>query len=239
MKTYVIGDVHGCLDELKELLEDKIKPTVNDNVVLLGDLVDRGPYSVETVQYAKDNKLSVILGNHDERYPRFHDHETQKKFEVGYKNPMTLKDGRFEIYRELVKRDLISYIKSWPVEIFVNKEWYLVHGGILDNPNKESRKLKIRLRFVDKDTKKSSRLENDYKAPPNSVHWIELYTGNYNVAFGHHVFDLERPMVKTTEKNKLLIGLDTGCCFNGNLTAYCLETNEFFQVKARKEYKKQ
>lgn len=67
MATYAIGDIQGCYDELKALL-DKIRFNPDtDTLWLCGDLINRGPQSLETLQYLysiRDN-LQVVLGNHD------------------------------------------------------------------------------------------------------------------------------------------------------------------------------
>ena len=67
MATWVIGDVHGCWLTLQKLL-DKIrwKPKV-DSLWFVGDLVNRGPSSLEVLRWARENseRLVVVLGNHD------------------------------------------------------------------------------------------------------------------------------------------------------------------------------
>lgn len=71
MRTIIIGDVHGCSDALKNLLE-KVKPTGADKIVMLGDLFDRGPdsYGVsETVRaLAKEfgERFVLLRGNHED-----------------------------------------------------------------------------------------------------------------------------------------------------------------------------
>jgi bis(5'-nucleosyl)-tetraphosphatase (symmetrical) len=66
MSTYVIGDIHGCFDELQRLL-DKINFSASDDtLVFVGDLINRGMHSLKTLEfiYALPHKI-VILGNHD------------------------------------------------------------------------------------------------------------------------------------------------------------------------------
>ncbi len=48
-RIIVIGDVHGCLDELKDMLDEVDYQEGNDTVILVGDLVDKGPYSLEVL----------------------------------------------------------------------------------------------------------------------------------------------------------------------------------------------
>ncbi len=67
MSTYVIGDIHGCLDELLQML-GLIALSEDDRVYLTGDYVDRGPKSPETLRWLHDRPANVtpVRGNHEE-----------------------------------------------------------------------------------------------------------------------------------------------------------------------------
>jgi hypothetical protein len=66
-RLIVVGDVHGCLAELNILLQKANYNQGNgDEVLLLGDLVNKGPYSAETIQFAKQSGFYTIRGNHDD-----------------------------------------------------------------------------------------------------------------------------------------------------------------------------
>ena len=62
MKTLVIGDIHGMLPELKALLA-QVGPV--DEIISCGDLIDRGPFSYETIKFCQENNIKVCLGNHE------------------------------------------------------------------------------------------------------------------------------------------------------------------------------
>ncbi|MCB0417005.1 MAG: symmetrical bis(5'-nucleosyl)-tetraphosphatase [Bdellovibrionaceae bacterium] len=66
MATYVVGDVQGCYRSLRALVE-KIAPGKNDCLVFAGDVVNRGPNSLEVLRFLSEGSLSVrcVLGNHD------------------------------------------------------------------------------------------------------------------------------------------------------------------------------
>lgn len=67
MATYVVGDVHGCFDELQALLELAQFDQKQDQLWLTGDLIGRGPKSLQTLRFVKSlgDSAKVVLGNHD------------------------------------------------------------------------------------------------------------------------------------------------------------------------------
>ncbi|MEQ9363341.1 MAG: metallophosphoesterase [Leptospirales bacterium] len=66
-RTIFIGDVHGCVDELKAMIE-RIAPRARDRVILLGDLINRGPDSAGVVAYVAERGFECLMGNHDYEY---------------------------------------------------------------------------------------------------------------------------------------------------------------------------
>ncbi|MFU6376753.1 symmetrical bis(5'-nucleosyl)-tetraphosphatase [Metapseudomonas otitidis] len=67
MTTYAVGDLQGCLDPLKCLLDRVAFDPVRDRLWLVGDLVNRGPKSLETLRFlfAMRDSVTCVLGNHD------------------------------------------------------------------------------------------------------------------------------------------------------------------------------
>ncbi len=64
--TYAIGDVQGCFDELCALLEKISYDPLQDELWFVGDLVNRGPKSLETLRFIKQQPhVKIVLGNHD------------------------------------------------------------------------------------------------------------------------------------------------------------------------------
>lgn len=66
-RLIIVGDVHGCLDELQDLLvKCEYEVSTGDRVLLLGDLVNKGPYSAEMVKFVREKGILCVRGNHDD-----------------------------------------------------------------------------------------------------------------------------------------------------------------------------
>lgn len=110
-RLIAIGDIHGCLDELVELM-DQLKPAPEDIVVFVGDLVDRGPRSPAVVAYVRylcENRPSTfcLMGNHDEKLARHRRHTLKAAEEPGYRNPMKVPDQRLAEWTEIPDDDCL------------------------------------------------------------------------------------------------------------------------------------
>lgn len=67
MATYIVGDLHGCFDEFKALLEQAEFEATKDELWITGDLIARGDKSLECLRFVKNlgDRATVVLGNHD------------------------------------------------------------------------------------------------------------------------------------------------------------------------------
>jgi len=240
-RTIAIGDIHGCLDELKELLNKCKYNKETDRVIILGDLCDRGPYSIESIRFVNQMGFDCVKGNHDLKHEKYYNHFQKKKENPKYKIPVKPFYGdKLKIQEQLTKED-INYIQSLPFYIDLNYNWLAVHAGVEPNiPIEEQNDERLcHIRYIDKDTLRQKSLTGKYEQPENSIFWDEVYNGNYNIIYGHNVNSLYEPKIFKTNNNKWIIGIDLGCCFGGKLCAMILEKNNDFSfefVQAKKEY---
>ncbi len=118
---YIIGDVQGCYDTLQKLLEKINFSEDRDRLFFLGDIVNRGKKSLETLRfiYSLKENANVVLGNHD-----FH----LLVCALTPKKP-NLKDTFSDIINAPDKHTLLDYLLSRPL-ILEHKGALLVHAGI-------------------------------------------------------------------------------------------------------------
>lgn len=232
-KTIIIGDIHGCLDEFNELLElieyDKNKI----RLISVGDLIDRGPYSVECVRRIHDLGIECLIANHELKCLKFF------KNHANDENPPYNSGNLF--YKNFNNEDLV-YLKHLPSHIKINKT-LIVHAGLKPNIILEKQEFNdlLHIRFIDKNYRQVSlRKINEFgKEATNAIFWTDFmeFPEFDKIIYGHYVSSLTVPKYSKI-KNTEFFGIDTGCVFGGYLTAIDIETNQIFQVKAHKEYVK-
>jgi bis(5'-nucleosyl)-tetraphosphatase (symmetrical) len=232
----VIGDVHGCIEELDALLtllSVKIGAPAREQLVFVGDLMDRGPDPVGVVRRVRELGARAVMGNHDEKHVRYAKHEARRKREPGYRNPVSLNDERTRQHLSLSEEDH-AFLASRPTHLALDDEWVVVHGGFEPNRAIDQQKsgVMLRLRHVDA----LGRMVSLGQEGPTTSPWATRWQGPESVVYGHDVHDLEHPRVDHPREGVSCYGIDTGCCFGGRLTALVLPTREFVQVVARRPY---
>lgn len=209
-RTIVVGDIHGCFDELKELIE-RVELQPDDRVVSVGDLITKGPKSREVLElFMTDARFTTVIGNHDLALRR-----------KWYGEDVDLKPAQREAHKELKgeKDAYASYLNRLPFMIDLGTH-LVVHAGLRPNVELHSQTTGdlTRLRTLGADR------ESDEGTP-----WYHVYYGEKTVLFGHWPAPEPR-------RGKKAIGLDTGCVYGYNLTAYIIETDEFVTVRAKRAY---
>lgn len=245
-RVVLVGDVHGCLLEAQELITE-ITPRVGlDRVIFLGDLVDRGPFPVETVRWIRSSGYECLLGNHESKLVRWRRREAQRR-ETGRENKMRAPSPERQAQWEAFTEEEVDWLRRLPVMLDLADNWMAVHGGLtpgvpLENQNPDK---VIRLRALYPDTMKAASLtdEQSLDDPPGSVFWTTLWKGPWSIVYGHAVHGLEHPRIDRMQTANgtpiACIGIDTGVCFGGRLTAAILGKDgdaEFVQVQSKRQY---
>ena len=209
-RTIVVGDIHGCYDELMALLE-KAKFDQNDRVIAVGDLITKGPKSREVLEvFMTDPRLTTVIGNHDLALRRRWNGED-----------IVLSSAQKDTHKELKgEKDVYTaFLNRLPFMIDLGSH-LVVHAGLRPNVELHSQTTGdlTRLRTL------GPNRESEEGTP-----WYHVYYGEKVVLFGHWPAPEPR-------RGKKAIGLDTGCVYGYNLTAYIIETDEFISVEAENVY---
>lgn len=218
-KYYFIGDIHGCKSEL-ELLIQKLKLTPIDEVYAVGDLVNKGPDSNGVVDLIRKNNIKAVMGNHDLIIREIYNYE---KF--GNIPQFKIKKKHQELYESLSAENK-AFIAQLPFYIIIEEiKTIVVHAGIKPgtNLNAHTDEEITCLRIVDPVTKEFVR-RDQFGLP-----WYFYYESDYKVIYGHNAS-------QGITINKNTIGIDTGCLYGNELTAYVLPDNRFISVPAFRTY---
>jgi serine/threonine protein phosphatase 1 len=214
-KIFAIGDIHGCYDKLRELMERIPYDPQQDTLVFLGDYIDRGPQSREVLTYLcqlrrEAEKVVMLMGNHEYLMLEYHRSgdpallpflrqlgidKTLNSY--GVNHPQSLQDM---LFLPAEHRDLLdSLLPYWETEDYI-----FVHAGLDPNLSLAQHDLstlcETRAAFITD--------EHDY---------------GKLVIFGHTAFDM--PFVTPTR-----IGIDTGAVYGNLLTAVELPALAFYHA---------
>ena len=226
-RLIVVGDVHGCLEELQDLLEKCEYRKEGSQVLLLGDLVNKGPFSAEVVQFARQEKMWCIRGNHDDA----------ALCHALHLFPVTRPE--YLSYLSKLSDDDIEWLKELPYTITI-PAWrsVFVHAGLLPHLNLEDQTntdmTTLRNVFRENESAKSEDAFpwSGTSRPDIGEPWINQWKGGvngYHAYFGH---DAKR-MLQISE---YATGLDTGCSYGKKLSAMILPEKLLVQVDARRVY---
>ena len=216
-KQLVIGDIHGCYKEFQALLEVSCL-TKEDEIIALGDIVDRGPASPEILNFFRNNAgARVIKGNHERKHIR--------SFQGKTKAALSQQITRSQI-GEKDYSNAISFMDSF-VNFIELPEVILTHGffepGIPLSFQKEM--------VINGTMSGDVYLRENYKRP-----WYELYDGDKPVIVGHLNYSgTDNPFIY---KDRVFC-IDTGCCRGGKLTGVLLPEFKIISVKSEKDYWKE
>ena len=214
-RTLVVGDVHGCREELERLLA-ACALTSSDRVILVGDLVAKGPDSQGVVELARKLKALAVLGNHDAH--------VLKSRGASLVERKQLRPEHREVVETLKEADW-EYLTALPLYLRLTEYMAVVlHAGMRSGlpVEKQDRESLLYLRSVTADDKPS-------RSAGEGRPWGSLWRGPELALFGH---DARRGL----QRHPFALGLDTGCVYGGKLTGVLLPERKLVSVDARKTY---
>jgi diadenosine tetraphosphatase ApaH/serine/threonine PP2A family protein phosphatase len=209
-RSIVVGDIHGCYDEL-ELLLDKVALKDDDRVISVGDLVTKGEQHRAVLdRFIDDARFSAVLGNQDRALVRYW-HGEEIKLKPAQRAALDQLNSDRSRYA--------TYLGSLPLMLDLGSH-LVVHAGVRPGVALESQSVEdlTELRTLGED-------RTDREGLP----WYDVYDGEKTVLFGHWPASVPR-------RGPRAIGLDTGCVYGFQLTAFVIEENEFVSVQALKAY---
>ena len=215
LRQIAIGDIHGCVKTFRFLVHNELQVTSDDHLILLGDIIDRGPDSkgvIDEIIALRDRgiRVQVLQGNHEEMMINAsQSHE---------RNDYWLRNGG----QETLDSFGVKHISEIPIsyldfirftELYIETaDTIFVHAGL--NFNKSDP-------FSDYEAMKWTRkMEID----PSKI-------GNRPIVHGH----VPAPLPLLLKARKFNINLDAGCVYKeypglGNLLAYDVTNKKFFSV---------
>jgi hypothetical protein len=209
-RHFVVGDVHGCADELDALLK-KAGFQPGDQLVLAGDLCAKGPDSAGVVARAMERGAKVVLGNHDAHVLDCLDNVSSRKHHLAVGESLTAAQ--------------VAFLRAVPLWLDLPDFGALVvHAGVLPGHSPEStpRHLLLNLRSIDEDGRGTSKSDG-------LVPWAKRWTGPERIIFGH---DARRGI----QRHRFALGLDSGCVYGKSLTGVWLPDWTLVSVDAARAY---
>jgi hypothetical protein len=201
-RTVIVGDVHGCSGELEELLERVRFEPGSDQLVLVGDLVARGPDTRGTLALARRVGARCVRGNHEDKLLAWR----RRGKPLGPEHDRVAATLAEEDWRMLEEMPLWLDLPANGIRV--------VHAGVLPGAPFEETPTDalLRMRTVDARGRWSDE-------PDAGALWGDLYDGPPHVVFGHHA--RQEPQL-----HPWATGLDTACVYGGRLTALVLDGDE-------------
>ena len=236
----IIGDVHGCCDELEELLSELgyVKQESEGRsvyahpegrkAIFVGDLVDRGPRILDTVYLvramAQAGEAWCVPGNHDMKLVRA---LRGRNVQITYGLDKSL--GEIEALptdqQETVKKEVLEFLDGLVSHyVYDHGKLVVAHAGMREEmQGRGSGKVRDFALYGE------TTGETDEFGLPVRYNWALEYRGHARVVYGH------TPVPEPEWLNKT-VNIDTGCVFGGKLTALRYPELEFVSVPARQTY---
>ncbi|MBC3845293.1 serine/threonine protein phosphatase [Winogradskyella echinorum] len=229
MRTLAIGDIHGGLQALIQIVE-RAKITPDDQLIFVGDYVDGWSESAQVIQYlielSKTNECIFIKGNHDvwcEQWLAFGDIN-----DVWYQHGGKETIESYNSFSKDDKQKHLDFFEAMPLYHLDEKHRLFLHAGFTSMHGVE-KEVNKQIFYYDRTLWEMAltmdkRIDKDSVIYPNRLkHYKEIYIGHTpTINFG-----------KMEPMNAINVwNVDTGAAFTGKVSAIDIETKEVFQSDA-------
>lgn len=213
-RIIIVGDIHGCLDMLKRLMDKVRWEPAKDRLIFLGDYIDRGDdpkgvveYVLSLKQMTNGDHVECLIGNHEALFLKFMEGKDRRLFFLngGWSTLESYQMESWDQWEALIPSAHVEFYRSLKHYVELD-DHYVVHAGFRPGIAIPSQTLEdmvwIRDPFI-----------------------FSSYDFGKKVVFGHTPFYEPLQM-----ENK--IGLDTGAVYNNRLTCLILPEGSFVHVEA-------
>lgn len=219
-RVLFVGDVHGCFDELKELYTKCAQPDKDTVAVYVGDLVFKGPKTLEVIRFVRETGSFSVRGNHEQSILTEILHKRRNE---------PVRDKRRFVYD--LNQEEEEFLENLPFTISIpSLNVLVVHGGLLPGVPLEDQDplgmIFIRNYYPEK-FQGTSKIDDGFP-------WASIWNGPEHVVFGH---DARRGLQQYAHAT----GIDSGCVYGNYLTGILVEdgvwdNRKLIQVKAKEKY---
>ncbi|MFD1066014.1 bis(5'-nucleosyl)-tetraphosphatase PrpE [Oceanobacillus locisalsi] len=237
MQFDIIGDIHGCYDELLDLLKQLCYQQKNgqyshpegNKLVFLGDLTDRGPNSIAVIQLVYqlviEQKIAYYVpGNHcNKLYRYFLGNQVQKKH--GLETTVAEWEKLDINQKEDVQEKFMTLYEKAPLYLYCKDMKFIVaHAGIKEGfIGQNNSRVKSFVLYGDVTGK------TDHHGKPVRRDWAKHYHGEFWIIYGH------TPVLEPRQINQT-INIDTGCVFGNRLTAFQFPKQNIVSVPSKQPF---
>ncbi|WP_445509407.1 bis(5'-nucleosyl)-tetraphosphatase PrpE [Rossellomorea marisflavi] len=219
MKLDIIGDIHGCYEELTTLIEKlgytwagEIPVHPERQLAFIGDLTDRGPRSLDTIDLVaalcSQGKARYVPGNHcDKLYRYFLGHDVQIRH--GLETTVAEWASSSPSKQEAIKKKFLALYEDAPLyDVLDGGRLILAHAGMKEEwIGRKNKKIRTFVLYGDITG------ERNPDGTPVRRDWAKDYHGDAWIVYGHTPVPEPRMIHRT-------VNIDTGAVFGGRLTAF-------------------
>ncbi len=237
LKIDIIGDVHGCYEELCELLtklgykkqQNTFFHPEGRRAVFVGDITDRGPASISVIQLVYNmvvvhKEAQYVPGNHcNKLYRYFLGNNVQEKH--GLETTVAEYKALGQKEQEKIRKQFMFLYKHAPLYLQIPElQVVIAHAGIKTSLiGRTDKKVKSFVLYGDT----TGKFHPDGR--PIRRDWAKYYQGDQWIVYGHTPVNEPRKINKT-------INIDTGCVFGNRLTAFSLPEEKTTSIPSKQPF---